>query len=59
MIGTTLKVLSDKNQGGSKVVSIAIALSFCLTADIYNFYLKGQYSLMSTKLVSVFHDHKN
>ncbi len=32
---------------------------YCLAADIYKFYLKGQYSLKSIKPVSAFNDHKN
>jgi hypothetical protein len=32
---------------------------YCLAADIFNFYLKGHYSLKSIKPVSAFNDHKN
>jgi hypothetical protein len=32
---------------------------YCLAADIFNFYLKRQYSLKSIKPVSAFNDHKN
>ncbi len=32
---------------------------YCLAADIYKFYLKGQYSLKSIKPVSAFNDHKH
>jgi hypothetical protein len=32
---------------------------YCFAADIYKFYLKGQYYLISIKLVSAFNDHKN
>jgi hypothetical protein len=32
---------------------------YCLAADIYNFYLKGHYSLKYIKPVSAFNDHKN
>ncbi len=31
---------------------------YCLAADIFNFDLKGQYSLNSIKPVSAFNDHK-
>jgi hypothetical protein len=32
---------------------------YCLAADIFNFYLKGQYSVKSIKPVSAFNDYKN
>ncbi len=32
---------------------------YCLAADIFNFDLKGQYSLKSIKLVSAFNNHSN
>jgi hypothetical protein len=53
-----LKVLSDENQSGSKVVSIASFFLYCSAADIFNFDLKGQYSLKSIKPVSAFNDKK-
>ncbi len=37
----------------------SLALSLLFSADIYQFYLKGQYALKSIKLVSAFNDSKN
>jgi hypothetical protein len=36
-----------------------IALSLMFSAGFFCFYLKGHYSLKSTKPVSAFNDHKN
>ncbi len=54
-----LKVLSDGKLRRVKSGINHKLFLHCLAADISNFYLKGQDSLKSIKLVSVFNDHKN